>query len=189
MLMQEPSVSPDSSRFGHVPVPAVVMLLVLLLLGPVGWLWGRADAKPQPRPASTLAQIAARGGCRLDEFRDGMDTNPPVTGRFRERARAADGSYVGKPQPAPEATMHALFHGRVLFQYRPGLASRDQGALDRLTRADPDRVLLFENRTGMHAAVAATAYLSVMTCPRVDRPALAALTAFGERRRTFGQSF
>ena len=77
----------------------------------------------------------------------------------------------------------------MLFRYRPGLARRDQGALERLTRADPDRVLLFENQTGMHAAVAATAYLSVMTCPRVDRPALAALTAFRERRRAFGQSF
>jgi hypothetical protein len=188
MLMQERSVSAGSSRFGPVPVPIVLVLLVLPI-GPVGWLWGRADAKPRPRPASTLAQIVSRAGCRLDEFHDGMDTNPPVTGRFRERARADDGSYVGKPQPAPEATMHALFHGRVLFQYRPGLPSRDQGALDRLTRADPDRVLLFENRTGMHAAVAATAYLSVMTCPRVDRPALAALAAFRERRRAFGQSF
>jgi uncharacterized protein DUF3105 len=170
-------------------VPIVLLLLVLLPIGPVGWLLGRADAKPRPRPASTLAQIATRAGCSLDEFHDGMDTNPPVTGRFTERARAPDGSYVGKPQPTPEATIHALFHGRVLLQYRAGLARRDQGALDRLTRADPDRVLLFENRTAMPAAVAATAYLSVMTCPRVDRPALAALTAFRERRRAFGQSF
>ena len=189
ILMQERSVSPGSSRFGHVPLPIVLVLLVLLPIGPVGWFWGSADAKPRPRPASTLAQIATRAGCRVDEFHDGMNTNPPVRGRFRERARAADGSYVGKPQPTPEATIHALFHGRVLFQYRPGLARRDQGALERLTRADPDRLLLFENRTGMHAAVAATAYLSVMTCPRVDRPALAALTAFRERRRAFGQSF
>jgi hypothetical protein len=187
--MQKRSVSPGSSRFGHVPVPIVLVLLVLLPIGPVGWFRGRADAKSGPRPASTLAQIATRAGCRLDEFHDGMDTNPPVTGRFRERARAADGSYLGKPQPTPEATVHGLFHGRVLFQYRPGLARRDKGALDRLTRADPDRVLLFENRTGMHAAVAAAAYLSVMTCPRVDRPALAALTTFRERRRTFGQTF
>ena len=77
----------------------------------------------------------------------------------------------------------------MLFQYRPGLARRDQGALERLTRADPDRLLLFENRTGMHAAVAATAYLSVMTCPRVDRRTLRALDAFRARRRAFGQSF
>jgi hypothetical protein len=189
VLMRERSVRPGSSRFGHVPVPIVLVLLVLLPMGPVGWFLERADPKPPPRPGSTLAQIATRAGCRLKEFHDGMDTNPPVTGRFRERARAADGSYVGKSQPTPEATMHALFHGRVLLQYRAGLARRDQGALDRLARADPDRLLLFENRTGMQAVVAATAYLSVMTCPRVDRPALAALAAFRERRRGFGQSF
>jgi hypothetical protein len=187
--MPERSVNGGSSRFGRVPVPIVLVLLVLVPIGPVGWLWGRADAKPRPRPASTLAQIATRADCRLDEFHDGMDTNPAVTGRFRERAQAADGSYVGKPQPTPEATIHALFHGRVLFQYRPGLAQGDIGALDRLTRADPDRVLLIENRTGMPVAVAATAYLSVMTCPRADRRALLALAAFRERRRGFGQSF
>jgi Protein of unknown function (DUF3105) len=189
MLMQERSVSPGSSRFRRVHVPIVLVLLVLLPIGPVGWFWGRADAKPGPRPASTLAQIATRAGCRLDEFHDGMDTNPPVTGRFRERARTADGSYIGKPQPTLEATIHAVFHGRVVFQFRPGLAERELGTLDRLTRADPDRVLLVENQTGMTAAVAATAYLSVMTCPRVDQPALAALDAFRERRRAFGQRF
>src|SRR3954469_15425596 len=97
--MQERSVSAGSSRFGPVPVPILLVLLVLLPIGPVGWFWGRADAKPRPRPASTLAQIAARPGSPLDESPDGMDTTPPVTGRFRERARAADGSYVGKPQP------------------------------------------------------------------------------------------
>src|SRR4051794_2303424 len=189
MVMQERSVSPGSSRLGRVPVPIVLVLLVLLPIGPVGWFWGRADAQSRPRPASTLAQIATRAGCRLNEFQDGMDTNPPVTGRFRERARPADGSYVGKRQPTAEATLHALFHGRVLFQYRPGIAERDLRELDRLTKADPDRVLLFENRTGMPAAVAATAYLSVMTCRRVDQPTLAALEAFRQRRRAFGQSF
>jgi hypothetical protein len=189
VVMQERPVRKGSSALGRVPVPIVLVLLVLLSLGPVAWLWGRADAKPRPRPASALAQIAARAGCRLNEFHEGMHTNPPVTGRFSERVWTADGSYVGKPQPRLEATIHALFHGRVLFQYRPGLAERELGALDRLTRADPDRVLLFENQTGMKAAVAATAYLSVMTCPHVDQPTLAALDAFRQRRRAFDQSF
>jgi hypothetical protein len=189
VVMQERPASPGSSRFGRLPVPIVLALLVLLPMGPVAWFWGHADARPRTHPASTLAQIAARAGCRLHEFHDGMDTNPPVTGRFSERARTADGSYVGERQPTPEATIHALFHGRVLFQYRPGLAERDLGALDRLTHADPDRVLLFENQTGMKAPVAATAYLSVMTCPHVDQPTVAALDAFRQRRRAFGQSF
>jgi hypothetical protein len=187
--MQEQADGPGSSRYARVPVPIVLTLLVLLPIGPVGWLWGRADAKPRSRPASTLAQIAMRAGCHLTEFQDGMDTNPPVTGRFRERARTADGSYVGKRSPSPEATIHAMFHGRVLFQYRRGLPERELRALDRLTRADPDKTLLFENHTEMHTAVAATAYLSLMTCPRVDRRTITALGAFRTRRRAFGQSF
>jgi len=170
-------------------VPIVVTLLVLLPIGPVGWLLGRAHAQPQPRPAQTLSQIAAAAGCRLSEFQDGMVTNPPVTGRFTERARTADGSYAGRRPPGLAASTHALFHGRVLFQYRPDLPERDLRALDRMTRADADKVLLFENRTGMPAAVAATAYLSLMTCPRVDTRTLSALGAFRERRRAFGQRF
>jgi hypothetical protein len=41
----------------------------------------------------------------------------------------------------------------------------------------------------MQAPVAATAYLTVMTCPRVDDRVLGALDAFRSRRRAFGQSF
>src|SRR5690349_17567853 len=108
--MQERQSSSRSSRLGRVPVPIVLVLLVLLPIGPVGWFWGRAEAKPASRPASTLAEIATRAGCHLDEFHEGMKSNPPVTGRFRERARTRDGSYVGERQPTAEATIHALFH-------------------------------------------------------------------------------
>jgi hypothetical protein len=37
--------------------------------------------------------------------------------------------------------------------------------------------------------VAATAYLSLIICPRVDRTTLGALAAFRDRRRGFGQGF
>jgi hypothetical protein len=85
--------------------------------------------------------------------------------------------------------MHALLHGRVRFQYRRDLGRDELGGLDQLTRRDPDRVLLFENQTGMRARVAATAYLSRITCPRVARATLGALAAFRDRRRAFGQGF
>jgi hypothetical protein len=114
----------------------------------------------------------------VQEFQDGMSTNPPVTGRFVERARVPDGSYAGRRPPSLADTIHAMFHGRILFQYRPGIASDELSALDRLIRGDPDKLLLFENQTRMSAPVAATAYLSVMTCPRVDRGVLRALDAF-----------
>ena len=173
----------------HVPWPILAVLAVLLPIGPIGWAIERAHAQTRPQPARTLAQIARAAGCRLTEFHDHMATNPPVTGRFRESAWAADGSYAGRRPPSLEATTHAMLHGRVIFQYRRDLPRAELRALDRLTRADPDRLLLVRNRTEMPAPVAATAYLSLMTCPGVDRRTLAALAIFRERRRGFGQSF
>jgi hypothetical protein len=183
------STSPDVPPRRHVPWPILAVLAVLLPIGPIGWTIDRAHAQPRPRPARTLAQIAGTAGCRLSEFQGDTDTNPPVTGRFRESAWAADGSYAGRRPPTLEATIHAMLHGRVVFQYRHDLPRTQLSALDRLTRADPDRVLLVRNRTGMTAPIAATAYLSVMTCRAADSRTLAALDAFRERRRGFGQSF
>jgi len=177
------------SAWRRAPKPIVVVLAILLGVGPVGAYVGRGQAQPGPAPALTLAQIATRAGCTLTEFAKGIETNPPVTGRFVERIRTGDGSYAGERPPRLEATVHALFHGRVLFQYRPDLPERELRALDQLTRADADKVLLFENQTGMRAPVAATAYLTLMTCPHVDHRTVTALDAFRARRRGFGQSF
>ena len=77
----------------------------------------------------------------------------------------------------------------MVFRYAPALPARQVEALDWLVRSDPDQVLLFANRTGMPEPVAATAYLTLMTCPRVDRATLGALRAFRDRRRGFGQAF
>ena len=169
------------------PLPIVVVLVVLLAAGPLGLLASRGHTA-QPARGPTLGEVAKRAGCTLREFEDDMRTNPAVTGRFVERIRADDGSYAGKPPPPPLATIHALFHGRVLFQYRPGIGAASLEALDRLVSADGDSVLLFENQTGMRVPVAATAYLSLMTCPRVDRSTLRALASFRDRRRAFGQA-
>jgi uncharacterized protein DUF3105 len=169
----------------RLPLPILVALAVVLPLGPVRLLTHH-DAAARPNGPNTLAAVAARAGCRLTEFRGDMDTNPPVEGEFVERIRTRDGSYAGRRPPRLEATIHALYHGRVLIQYRPGLAGTQQKALETLVT---DRVLLFENQTGMTTPVAATAYLSLMTCPRVDRRTLHALSVFRERRRAFGQAF
>lgn len=180
----------DSGARGRLraAVPVLVALALLLPIGPAVLL-ARGREEPRTPAATTLAEIAEGAGCRLTEFRDDMDTNPPVRGRFVERIRTADGSYAGRRPPSLEATIHALYHGRVLLQYRPGTARRELRALDRLTRQDADRVLLFENQTGMSAPVAATAYQSVMTCLRVDRRSLRALDSFRARRRAFDQTF
>jgi hypothetical protein len=173
----------------RVPVPALVLVVVVLALGPVAFAAGGRDDAPPAPAGPPLAQVAREAGCRLTEFEQATTSNPPVTGTNVERARFTDGSYVGGRPPTLDASVHALLHGRVLFQYRPDLPAEDVRALDRLTRRDPDQVLLFANQTGMKPLVAATAYLTVMTCPRVDDRVLRALDAFRSRRRAFGQSF
>ncbi|HYM58439.1 MAG TPA: DUF3105 domain-containing protein [Solirubrobacteraceae bacterium] len=112
-----------------------------------------------------------------------------MSGRFVERAIATDGSHIGRSTPSIAATSHSLWHGRVLIQYQPGLPEPEVRALDQLVNDDPDRVVGFANQTGMTAPVAATAYLSLLTCPRVTAGTLHALRVFRDRRRGFGNAF
>jgi uncharacterized protein DUF3105 len=170
----------------RLPIPIIVALAVVLPLGPLRLLTADGDAAARHAPSTTLAAIADRAGCALTEFREGMDTNPPVNGKFVERNRARDGSYAGERPPSLSASIHALYHGRVLLQYRPDLPADQLTSLERLVG---DEVLLFENQSSMPSPVAATAYLSLMTCPRVDAGTLRALEAFRDRRRAFGQGF
>jgi hypothetical protein len=136
-----------------------------------------------------LADVARTSGCRLQEYENARATNPPVTGRRVERTIATDGSYIGRAAPSIHSTIHSLLHGRVLIQYRSGLPEPEVRVLDRLVKDDPDRVVGFENQTGMTAPVAATAYLSLLTCPRVNAATLRALRVFRDRRRDFGNAF
>jgi hypothetical protein len=166
----------------------VVVLTLLLAAGPVGLALSRDHARAA-RPANTLGDVARKSGCRLREHEKGMVTNPPVTGARVEQAIATDGSHIGRRTPSIHAAIHSLLHGRVLIQYRPGLPEPEVRALDELVREDPHGVVGFRNQTGMTAPVAATAYLSLLTCPRVDAVTLQALRTFRDRRRGFGNAF
>ena len=168
---------------------AAVALGAVAMVAPAGLALGHDTETAGGARDETLAGIASAAGCRLTELERARRTNPPVTGQVDERAIAADGSYVGRPSPSTLASTHALLHGRVLLQFQPGLPRAQIKALERLVRRDPESVLLFANRTGMPEPVAATAYLTLMTCPRVDRHTLPALRAFADRRRGFGQAF
>jgi hypothetical protein len=169
------------------PLPALVVLVLLIVAGPVGLVLTRDHSRPGP--GNTLEDVARKAGCRLQEFDNARVTNPRVTGPLVERALVADGSYIGRDTPSTDATTHALLHGRVLIQYRPGLPAPHLRALDRFVNEDPDRVVGFANQTGMTPSVAATAYLSLLTCPRVTARTLRALRVFRDRRRGFGNAF
>jgi Protein of unknown function (DUF3105) len=171
------------------PVAVLVALGLLLAAGPAGLALSRPNRVSARTPARPLDAIAREAGCRLTEYDADPHSNPPVSGRVDERISADDGSYVGRRAPSSLASVHALLHGRVVLQYRPDLPAQQIGALDRLVRGTPSRTLLFANNTGMRAPVAATAYLTLMTCSNVDEASLDALRAFRARRSGFGQGF
>jgi hypothetical protein len=172
----------------RIPLPALAGFALLFAAGPVGLALSH-DEPRAARPGDTLGDVARKAGCRLHEYANARVTNPPVTGARVEQTIAADGSHIGGRTPSVHSTIHSLLHGRVLIQYRPGLPEPEVRALDRLVKDDPDRVVGFANQTGMTTPVAATAYLSLLTCPRVDRATLHALGTFRDRRRGFGGGF
>jgi hypothetical protein len=163
-------------------------LALLLPAGPVGLALSRDRAAP-PVAGDTLAAVARTAGCELHEYDRARTTSPPITGRLVERAVVSDGSHIGGPAPSLDATTHALLHGRVLIQYRPGLPEQEVRALDALVREEPERVVGFANQTGMATPVAATAYLSLLTCSDATARTLHALREFRDRRRAFGNGF
>lgn len=68
--------------------------------------------------------------------------NPPTNGPHHP-VWAADGNYVGRATPPAERLVHALEHGRIEIQYRPGLPAAQVAQLEALYREDPRHVLLF----------------------------------------------
>jgi len=96
-------------------------------------------------------------------------TNPPTYGPHYPTP-ASDGEY--KPGGTPKAgfLVHAMEHGRVEYQYRPGLAQADVKQLEALFNEAEGQwtpgqlMLLFQNTTGMPYDVAATAWGHVLGC-------------------------
>lgn len=174
---------------GRVPLPVACLLVLLLGSAPAGLTLSRSRSGRAVSTGPSLGAIAREAGCRLSEFDRDPGSNPPVSGRVDERVATADGSYVGRRSPSTLAAVHALLHGRVVMQYRPALPSVQVARLDRFVRREPAGALLFANRTDMPQPVAAAAYLTLMTCRRVDARSIDALRAFRDRRGNFGQGF
>jgi uncharacterized protein DUF3105 len=165
---------------------AAVTLLFVATLAVLAFVPGKGRATAAVE-SSSLHALALKNGCRLIEVDTPRKTNPPTTGKFRESERTADRDYTRSRTPPLRATVHALLHGRILFQYQPGLERPAITALRALYTESPSKVLLFRNKTRMPYEVAATAYLSALVCPHFSADAVSALRAFRDRRRAFAQ--
>ncbi len=139
-----------------------------------------------------LQQAAKAAGCKLTnpeiegatheerEFTAAdYKTNPPTSGNHFPTA-AEDGVYSAGNAPDLGLLVHTLEHGRIDVQYKPGTPAETVAQLEALLAEQSDgyHMLLFENPTGMDAAVAATAWGHSLTCPEMNDQVFDAIRTF-----------
>ena len=188
---------------GGVAVIAAVAVVVLLVSGGLGGDGdGGNDAGAEPQAASDvtlpeqqigdLQQAARAAGCRVTspeiegsthESRQfaasDYETNPPTSGNhFPEWYE--DGVYEAGDVPQLGMLVHTLEHGRINLQYRPGTPAETVAELEALLAEQSDgyHMLLYENTTGMDAAVAATTWGHSITCPEMNDEVFDAIRTF-----------
>ena len=182
---------------GIVVVGAVVLALVVGLGG------GDDETEAQAPSSSGAAQLpaqqtadltkaAAAAGCTVSnpayegathEQKDfkasDYKTNPPTSGNHFPDWYD-DGVYAPGTTPNLGMLVHTLEHGRIDVQYKPGTPAKTVKQLEALLAEQNDgyHMLLFQNTTGMDAAVAATAWTHSLTCPEMNDKVFDAIRAF-----------
>lgn len=183
---------------------AVIAVVVVFALGGGDGGGGGGDDGPQEaagkvskaptQEVGNLEQAAEAAGCEVTRHREeGADhtpqpvkyqANPPTSGDH-DPTPSQTGEYEPDNPPDVEQSVHALEHGRILLQYKPG-SPADRVAQLRGLRAEKVKgvsgykTLLFQNQTGMTHAVAATAWTRSVTCPAWNDQVFDALRAFRE---------
>ena len=188
---------------GLLALAAVGGIVAVLALGVVGGDDGGGPGSPSD-PSEAAANVklpeqktgevkaaAKAAGCELthpeiegsshedkDFKASDYKTNPPTSGNHAPDWYE-DGIYNAGDTPKIGMTVHTLEHGRVDVQYKEGTSADDVTKLEAfLGETDGYHMLLFQNATGMDAAVAATAWGHSLTCPKIDDTTWDALRTF-----------
>ena len=147
---------------------------------------------PPPVKTKTLVAAARAAGCTLEnppeqgveheqrEFTEAdYNSNPPTSGTHFP-TWYEDGVYASGTTPELGRLVHALEHGRIEIQYKPGMPAATVGRLEKLVdQLDSGyHMLLFENATKMPYEIAATAWGHLLGCPKMNDQVFDALRAF-----------
>ena len=188
---------------GLLALAAVAGIVAVLALGVVGGddeggpgspsapSEAAADVKLPEQKTGEVKAAAKAAGCELahpeiegsthedKEFKaSDYKTNPPTSGNHNPDWYE-DGIYNAGDTPELGKLVHTLEHGRVDVQYKEGTSADDVAKLEAfLAETDGYHMLLFQNATGMDAAVAATAWGHSLTCSKLDDTTWDALRTF-----------
>jgi hypothetical protein len=180
-------------------VAGIVAVLALGVLGgddggngsPAGASDAAAAVKLPEQKTGDLEAAAKAAGCKLDNpeiegsthetktfTASDYKTNPPTSGNHAPDWYE-DGIYAPGDVPKLGMLVHTLEHGRIDVQYKEGTPAADVAKLEAfLGETDGYHMLLFQNTTGMDAAVAATAWGHSLTCARMSDATFDALRTF-----------
>ena len=178
---------------------AVIAVIAVVVAGAGGDDEGGSGVKgevgkPPAVKIENLQEAAKAAGCKVNRYPDygsshtgeavKYKTNPPTSGDHDPTA-APRGEYEAGNPPDVEQSVHALEHGRINVQYKPGTPANRIEQLRGLVEEEVKgssgyKTLLFQNQTGMTAAVAATAWRNSLTCPQWNDQVFDAIRAFRE---------
>ena len=150
-----------------------------------------ANVKLPEQKTGDMKAAAEAAGCKLENpeiegsthetktFKaSDYKTNPPTSGNHNPDWYE-DGIYAAGDTPKLGMLVHTLEHGRIDVQYKEGTSEADVAKLEAfLGETDGYHMLLFQNTTGMDAAVAATAWGHSLTCAKLDDTTFDALRTF-----------
>jgi hypothetical protein len=161
-----------------------------------------SSVKLPVRQETNLAAAAKAAGCVVKSFPlEGRDhttakvkyhTNPPTSGNHNPDP-AEDGFYPNGAPPK-ERNVHALEHGRIELQWKPGTPKNVIDTLEAifnepLKGKSGYHQLLFENNTGMPFQVAAASWQHYLGCTTWNEKAIDAIRSFREQYVDKGPEF
>ena len=156
------------------------------------------------REINDLSAAAKEAGCKLEEFESegrehdekaftGYKTNPPTSGTHNP-VPAEDGIYPPGSEPAIGNWVHALEHGRIIYQYKPGTPKRRIDQLETLVNEDfrgasGYHQIAMQNNSEMKHAVAAVGWTRVLGCDEFTDKTFDAFRAFRDTYVDKGPEF
>jgi hypothetical protein len=161
-----------------------------------------SSVKLPVRQETDLTKAAKAAGCVVKSFPlEGRDhttakvkylTNPPTSGNHNPNP-AEDGFYPNGAPPK-ERNVHALEHGRVEIQYKPGTPKNVTDILEAifnepLKGKSGYHQLLFENNTGMTWQVAVASWQHYLGCTTWNPKVIDAIRAYREQFVDKGPEF
>src|SRR3954453_8825022 len=161
-----------------------------------------SSVKLPVRKETNLAAAAKSAGCVVKSFPlEGRDhttakvkyrTNPPTSGNHTPDP-AEDGFYPNGAPPK-ERNVHALEHGRIELQWKPGTPKNVIDTLEAifnepLKGKSGYHQLLFENNTGMPFQVAVSCWQHYLGCPAWNDKVIDAIRDYRETYVDKGPEF